>query len=263
MPPLMLRILFVCLAVFFMDTHLLSQNFSIGFRGGVARYFGDIDDQQLNPYSGLVFDLWPTGKFGVELLGYYTDLKAETRDRFFESEITAAAAMLKIQPFEKMVFSPYLLGGIQYFHMNPVDRHGDRLPNNEAGAYYRDRLGVPCGGGFSLFASEKISFEVDALYHFSLSDYLDDRPSGSRRDGYLSAALGISLHFGKPKDRDGDGILDKQDADPLHPEDFDGFQDFDGAPEPDNDQDGIPDGKDKWSGHRSNGGGWHRYPGNL
>ena len=28
-----------------------------------------------------------------------------------------------------------------------------------------------------------------------------------------------------PTDTDGDGIIDKKDADPLRPEDFDGFQD--------------------------------------
>lgn len=248
MPRLMFHILIAWMFSCFLCTNLFPQDFSIGFRGGIARYFGDINDQKINPYSGMAFDLWPTVKFGLEILGYYTDLKAESGDRFFESEVTAAAALLKIRPFEKTIVSPSLLGGINYFHMNPVDRSGDRLPNNEAGIYYRDRLGVPCGIGFSVFPSEKISFDLDVLYYFSLSDYLDDWSSGNRKDGYLSAALGISLHFGQPKDKDGDGITDKQDADPLHSEDFDGFEDFDGAPESDNDRDGIPDGQDKCPG---------------
>ena len=45
-------------------------------------------------------------------------------------------------------------------------------------------------------------------------------------------------------DRDGDGIPDKQDACPDDPEDFDGFEDADGCPDPDNDGDGIPDKQD-------------------
>jgi outer membrane protein OmpA-like peptidoglycan-associated protein len=48
-----------------------------------------------------------------------------------------------------------------------------------------------------------------------------------------------------PKDRDGDGILDPVDQCPDTPEDFDGFQDEDGCPEVDNDGDGIIDGADK------------------
>lgn len=48
----------------------------------------------------------------------------------------------------------------------------------------------------------------------------------------------------KPTDRDGDGILDKDDQCPDEPEDFDGFQDEDGCPDLDNDGDGIPDQQD-------------------
>ena len=44
-----------------------------------------------------------------------------------------------------------------------------------------------------------------------------------------------------PTDKDGDGILDKDDACPTDPEDKDGFEDKDGCPEPDNDGDGICD----------------------
>ncbi|MFT3694788.1 MAG: OmpA family protein [Kofleriaceae bacterium] len=46
-------------------------------------------------------------------------------------------------------------------------------------------------------------------------------------------------------DRDGDGIKDDVDQCPDDPEDFDGFQDEDGCPDPDNDRDGIPDVDDK------------------
>ena len=46
-------------------------------------------------------------------------------------------------------------------------------------------------------------------------------------------------------DRDGDGIKDDVDKCPDDPEDFDGFQDQDGCPDPDNDHDGIPDVDDK------------------
>jgi OmpA-OmpF porin, OOP family len=46
-------------------------------------------------------------------------------------------------------------------------------------------------------------------------------------------------------DRDGDGIKDDLDKCPDAPEDFDGFQDEDGCPDPDNDHDGILDVDDK------------------
>jgi len=46
-------------------------------------------------------------------------------------------------------------------------------------------------------------------------------------------------------DRDGDGLKDDVDKCPDDPEDFDGFEDEDGCPEPDNDHDGILDDDDK------------------
>jgi OOP family OmpA-OmpF porin len=46
-------------------------------------------------------------------------------------------------------------------------------------------------------------------------------------------------------DRDGDGIKDDLDRCPDAAEDFDGFEDEDGCPDPDNDRDGIPDVDDK------------------
>ncbi len=46
-------------------------------------------------------------------------------------------------------------------------------------------------------------------------------------------------------DRDGDGIMDDQDACPDEPEDKDGFEDSDGCPDPDNDGDGILDVDDR------------------
>ena len=41
-----------------------------------------------------------------------------------------------------------------------------------------------------------------------------------------------------PVDTDGDGIVDEDDACPNEPEDFDGFEDEDGCPDPDPDRDG-------------------------
>ncbi|MCC6622568.1 MAG: OmpA family protein [Deltaproteobacteria bacterium] len=46
------------------------------------------------------------------------------------------------------------------------------------------------------------------------------------------------------RDRDGDGILDRDDDCPDDPEDKDGFQDQDGCPDTDNDQDGVLDVSD-------------------
>ncbi len=52
--------------------------------------------------------------------------------------------------------------------------------------------------------------------------------------------VGIS-YAQKARDRDRDGLVDKEDTCPEEPEDIDGFEDIDGCPDPDNDDDGIAD----------------------
>ena len=58
----------------------------------------------------------------------------------------------------------------------------------------------------------------------------------------LIMEFGFSRQFSVGgRDTDGDGVVDRHDHCPRHPEDRDGFEDEDGCPEIDNDQDGIPD----------------------
>ncbi len=75
--------------------------------------------------------------------------------------------------------------------------------------------------------------------------------------GNIGAGSGLSDGVGSPdfraflsvgytprdlgRDKDGDGILDDVDQCPLEPEDKDGFEDEDGCPDVDNDQDGVLD----------------------
>jgi outer membrane protein OmpA-like peptidoglycan-associated protein len=62
--------------------------------------------------------------------------------------------------------------------------------------------------------------------------------------GFEAANLRMFLGFVfEPSigDRDGDGYADDVDECPDEPEDFDGFEDGDGCPDPDNDKDGILD----------------------
>ena len=65
----------------------------------------------------------------------------------------------------------------------------------------------------------------------------------------VRAILGLSGHWVSGGqwgfDYDKDGIYGIHDKCPNDPEDFDGFQDLDGCPEPDNDGDGVPDEFDK------------------
>jgi outer membrane protein OmpA-like peptidoglycan-associated protein len=85
---------------------------------------------------------------------------------------------------------------------------------------------------------------VEAIYHMTFTDDIDDVDSPENNDHYATFYGGLTWTFDSAKDTDGDGIMDRDDADPMHAEDFDGFRDEDGAPDPDNDGDGVPDVSD-------------------
>jgi outer membrane protein OmpA-like peptidoglycan-associated protein len=71
---------------------------------------------------------------------------------------------------------------------------------------------------------------------------------GLPTDGFQQAEVrGILGFIFEPSigDRDGDGYKDDVDQCPDEPEDFDGFADEDGCPDPDNDRDGILDVDDE------------------
>lgn len=65
---------------------------------------------------------------------------------------------------------------------------------------------------------------------------------GSVDTNELLPSLFVSVHyFFSKRDSDQDGIANKSDACPYEAEDVDGYQDFDGCPDPDNDGDGVLD----------------------
>jgi hypothetical protein len=53
------------------------------------------------------------------------------------------------------------------------------------------------------------------------------------------------VHHGFVMDTDGDGFSNDHDECPAGPEDKDGFEDEDGCPDPDNDDDRVPDADDR------------------
>ncbi|MFH1278373.1 MAG: transporter [Candidatus Eisenbacteria bacterium] len=63
-------------------------------------------------------------------------------------------------------------------------------------------------------------------------------------DWRFSLALHLTGMLGG-EDRDDDGVEDAYDECPGAPEDYDGYRDEDGCPDPDNDRDGVPDDWDK------------------
>jgi outer membrane protein OmpA-like peptidoglycan-associated protein len=223
---------------------------AIGLKGGMQMYQGDINDQRFKIYGDLSCYGWVSDYWGLKLRGGAGILEAKDDFNNFWSWTYTFGPMLMFKPFPKNPLNFYLTAGFEMMQIDPryISDHNLKLPNNLSGTYNHLQWAIPVGLGFSIFTSDFVSIDLEGLYHQAGSDYVDDLKTGKWIDSFVSASLGLSIYLTGPPDEDGDGIIDKLDKDPYHPEDFDGFQDADGAPDYDNDNDGVPDIRDKCPG---------------
>ena len=217
----------------------------LGIKAGASSYWGDINDRQANGTAAVSLFWWISDPFAIGFNAGASFLQAEESNRYFKTMLYNFTPSMKIKLFPSSPLNPYLTAGFEIMHINPQNKAGNKLPNIQAGEYKNIQFAIPFGGGFSIFFSEVVGLELEALYHQGLADWIDDTKAGDNLDGYFTGTLGLVFNLGAPRDSDNDGIPDKYDGDPARAEDFDGFEDADGIPDPDNDQDGVPDYSDQ------------------
>jgi len=103
----------------------------------------------------------------------------------------------------------------------------------------QNELFVPMGAGAAIRLTKNLGLHLEYGDHLTLNDNTLDLKAGTKaRDHYSYASAGLSLKFGYPKDKDNDGIKDKDDNCP----DRAGKVELYGCPDADND--GIADDQD-------------------
>jgi outer membrane protein OmpA-like peptidoglycan-associated protein len=220
----------------------------LGLDVGVASYWGDLDAGDWLPMGDLSAHYWFRDNLAAGLVLAGTNLRAEESNVGFKTPLTAVMGRLKYLPFRPMAVNPYLSLGLEWISFNAEDSENDDIhPPYHDWSKKSDvsALALPFGLGLSHDLDDNFSLNVEALYHTSTTDFLDDWEGGDADDGWYSVTAGLAWVPGKPRDTDGDGLIDKLDKCPREPEDKDGYQDNDGCPDPDNDGDGILDVNDK------------------
>ncbi len=102
----------------------------------------------------------------------------------------------------------------------------------------------PFGDSGSTAAEWRLGFRIDAIRDLELTFAAGTGFVGGAGSP-LARAIASIAWAPRVHDEDGDGIVDERDVCPTLPEDFDGFEDEDGCPEPDNDHDLVPDLDDR------------------
>jgi len=150
----------------------------------------------------------------------------------------------------------FLGGGLELTYYSPMNRNGDGLPKPQ-NDYGKWTAGIPLTAMFDYMLTDHFSLTFHATLHPTFTDYLDGFSAGDWADSYLTAGIGFTYAFPEPdRDRDFDGLLDREErdfyrSDPHNDDtDGDGLRDGDEvrigtAPLfADTDGDGIRDGEE-------------------
>ena len=152
--------------------------------------------------------------------------------------------------------NPMLIGGSNFVYDDQVTfglgasfRLGDAPIDLTAEVYGNYIMSGIAGGDFGVEGTLNLEALLGLKIFVERNSYLAFGGGGAIPTGGATAAdiRGMVAFIFEPSigDRDGDGLRDDVDQCPDEPEDFDGFADEDGCPDPDNDRDGILDVDDE------------------
>ncbi len=243
MKKIFISILFISIFSTFIFADETGGKVGISLKAGSGIYNGDISNSKFGLYYDVGLHWWITDYIGLAA-NYNRPYLHVNRDNdnseYFKAQLSAFGLSFRVKLLPSSAINPYLSAGYEMYSSEPQDKTGTAISNTET-----DGNAIPVGIGFEYYLNDTWAINLEAVNHFALDDIVDTKVRGTRNDSWLTVAAGISVNFGKPKDTDGDGIIDKEDKDPLHAEDFDGYEDQDGKPDLDNDNDGILDKDDK------------------
>lgn len=259
----------------------------ISLTGGVTKYWGEFTDDRLGAGGsiGLRYNIFPelfvNGAFGIgrtefgisqahisKFPSYYGAGAIIGQSRYPNTStlieetnslrLNTYEFMLGARPLPSEPLSPYIFFGIGLLDWNITNsKEHSPLPNNANSVYDRQSVCFPAGIGFDIYITERLSFQANASYRFTPTDWLDDmKVADSRDDGFATFGAGISYSLFINKDRDDDGLKNEHEEKiGTNPEladtDGDGLKDgteimlsHTNPLLPDTDGDGLSDGEE-------------------
>lgn len=193
------------------------------------------------------------GIWGVRFSGEYGITKNSDNDltpHFIKNKFLYFGLGLNYSHFYGNNYLPYFSLGMGYTIFDPRDKDDNEAPNQLADKYKTNVFTFSSELGMDVILDESWSLNFNIRAKYAAKDYLDDFAKGSHKDMILSGGLGISYALfepekieekRKPRDSDGDGVIDRLDLCRNTPKGI--IVDKNGCPI-DSDKDGVPDYQD-------------------
>jgi opacity protein-like surface antigen len=199
------------------DAQFNLQNFHLNIFAGVANYHGDLQDKwftfsQSKFAVGLGASYDISDHISVRGSLVYAHLSADdkfgnnrVRNLNFSTKLYEANAGVEyyITRMEDHLLTPYVFGGIAFYHFNPYtyDTSGNKyfikFLNTEGEGFTPGRpgykltqFGIPFGAGVKFSLSENINIGIEVGYRKLFTDYLDDVSTTYVDENTLLAKMG-------------------------------------------------------------------------
>lgn len=259
--------LFIILIVL-MPMLSFSQNWELGFQGGLSQYFGDLSNNKISliskspdHFGGIQLRRYFGNNTAVRLNLMMSDMSGDDRNfeetasrgLSFSGHSTELSGQLEYFILGKeSVFSPYVFMGLGYVNTHHNVSFAQNFDQSIATSLFEDRaegrstnsVVIPLGIGINFHPIEDYLGSIGVEYSFrpTSSDYIDGISNAGDPDdndwlSTLGLVIGLPIGKGAP-DTDNDGIKDKNDSCPNTP----GLKLYNGCP--DSDGDGIIDSDD-------------------
>lgn len=224
---------------------------------------GEGDYSMISPWLNLTLGYGLSEKIGLELNGGFGWDRAFDDEKDFPIKylrrrkgLTHRTLLYPVILSLKYSFkpdnkiSPYAVGGMgvlfwDYIDVSGGDHFFTGLRFGKSVYGMKSNLLFNIGAGLQWFFRMCWALDLSLRYQQFFNRDIDMTGFDDINMGNIECRLGLTFHFGGPRDSDYDGILDRMDNCPKEAEDFDGFQDTDGCPDLDNDEDGIVDTRDQ------------------
>jgi opacity protein-like surface antigen len=184
---------------------LQAQRWHVNVLGGISNYSGDLqsksftlDQSNFAFGAGVQYDVTRNisvsstlSLLKVSAADKYNKPDLQFRNLSFESQIFEWNVLAEYNFFDlrKKVFTPYVFGGVAYFHFNPyafdstgrkiylrpLSTEGQGLPQYpDSKPYSLNQFAIPFGAGIKLRITENVVLAYEVSFRKLFTDYLDD-----------------------------------------------------------------------------------------